>query len=75
MTRATGATSKWMRNLQEGRHALARKVFHGSKGELYQRYREGMELDGRLRELRDPTERQDENEDEDKDKDKEYQEH
>ena len=34
---------KWMRNLQEGRHALARKVFHGSKGELYQRYREGME--------------------------------
>ncbi|MDX6718585.1 MAG: hypothetical protein QOJ63_839 [Solirubrobacteraceae bacterium] len=34
---------KWMRNLQEGRHALARKVFHGSKGELYQRYCEGME--------------------------------
>jgi TnpA family transposase len=34
---------KWIRNLQEGRHALARKVFHGSKGELYQRYREGME--------------------------------
>ncbi len=33
----------WIRNLQEGRHALARKVFHGSKGELYQRYREGME--------------------------------
>jgi TnpA family transposase len=119
---------KWMRNLQEGRHALARKVFHGSKGELYQRYREGMEdqlgalglvlncivlwntvyinaalqqlraagypvldadvvrlhpfmrrhlgvqgdysfmlpaLDGRLRELRDPTEGQDEDEDED----------
>jgi len=127
---------KWIRNLQEGRHALARKVFHGSKGELYQRYREGMEdqlgaldlvlncivlwntvyinaalqqlrasgypvldedivrlhpfmrrhlavqgdysfllpaLDGRLRELRDPTERQDE--DEDKDEDEEYQEH
>lgn len=34
---------KWIRNLQEGRHALARKVFHGDKGELYQRYREGME--------------------------------
>ena len=34
---------KWRRNLQEGRHALARKDFHGSKGELYQRYREGME--------------------------------
>ncbi len=34
---------KWIRNLQEGRHALARKVFHGSKGELNQRYREGME--------------------------------
>jgi len=121
---------KWIRNLQEGRHALARKVFHGSKGELYQRYREGMEdqlgalglvlncivlwntvyinaaldqlrgagypvlnedvvrlhpfmrrhlgvqgdysfllpaLDGRLRELRDPTERQDEDEDEQED--------
>jgi TnpA family transposase len=119
---------KWIRNLQEGRHALGRKVFHGSKGELYQRYREGMEdqlgalglvlncivlwntvyinaalqqlraagypvldedvvklhpfmsrhlgvqgdysfllpaLDGRLRELRDPTEGQDEDEDED----------
>ena len=38
-----GRDIKWMRNLQEGRHALARKVFHGSKGELYQRYREGME--------------------------------
>ncbi len=34
---------KWIRNLQEGRHALGRKVFHGSMGELYQRYREGME--------------------------------
>jgi TnpA family transposase len=34
---------KAMRNLQEGRHALAAKVFHGKKGELYQRYREGME--------------------------------
>ena len=34
---------KGMRNLQEGRHALARKMFHGKKGELYQRYHEGME--------------------------------
>jgi TnpA family transposase len=34
---------KWARNLHEGRHALGRKVFHGSKGELYQRYWEGME--------------------------------
>ena len=34
---------KGMRNLQEGRHALARKVFHGRRGELFQRYREGME--------------------------------
>ena len=34
---------KWIRNLQEGRHSLARKVFHGDKGELYQRYRDGME--------------------------------
>jgi TnpA family transposase len=34
---------KGMRNLQEGRHALAGKIFHGRKGELYQRYREGME--------------------------------
>ena len=34
---------KAMRNLQEGRHALAAKTFHGKKGELYQRYHEGME--------------------------------
>ena len=34
---------KGMRNLQEGRHALAAKTFHGKKGELYQRYHEGME--------------------------------
>ena len=34
---------KAMRNLQEGRHALAGKIFHGKKGELYQRYHEGME--------------------------------
>jgi TnpA family transposase len=30
-------------NRGEGRHALARAVFHGKKGELRQRYREGIE--------------------------------
>jgi TnpA family transposase len=35
-----GREVKWIRNLKEGRHAHARKVFHGSTGELYQRYRE-----------------------------------
>ncbi|GAA5062222.1 hypothetical protein GCM10023336_40400 [Streptomyces similanensis] len=30
-------------NLQEGRHALARKIFHGRAGQLYQHYQEGME--------------------------------
>ncbi|WP_206061813.1 Tn3 family transposase [Nonomuraea basaltis] len=30
-------------NLQEGRHALARKIFHGRNGQLYQNYQEGME--------------------------------
>jgi TnpA family transposase len=30
-------------NLQEGRHALARKIFHGKNGHLYQNYQEGME--------------------------------
>jgi hypothetical protein len=34
---------KGMRNLQEGRHALAEKVFHGRKGQLFQRYYQGME--------------------------------
>jgi hypothetical protein len=34
---------KWIRNLQEGRHSLAREVIHGDKGQLYQRYRDGME--------------------------------
>ena len=35
-------------NQGEGRHALARAVFHGKRGELRQRYREGQEnqLDG-----------------------------
>ena len=30
-------------NLSEGRHSLSRNVFHGKRGELYQRYREGQE--------------------------------
>lgn len=30
-------------NLQEGRHALGRDIFHGRRGELRQRYYEGME--------------------------------
>ena len=30
-------------NLGEGRHSLSRNVFHGKRGELYQRYREGQE--------------------------------
>lgn len=34
---------KAMRNLQEGRHELARRIFHGRKGHLRQAYREGME--------------------------------
>ncbi|CNF13187.1 Transposase and inactivated derivatives%2C TnpA family [Mycobacterium tuberculosis] len=34
---------KGVRNLQESRHALAGKVFHGRKGEIYQRYYKGME--------------------------------
>ena len=34
---------KAIRNLQEGRHALASWIFHGKKGELYQRYQTGME--------------------------------
>jgi len=34
---------KAMRNLQEGRHALGRKICHGKKGELYHRYERGLE--------------------------------
>jgi TnpA family transposase len=34
---------KAMRNLNEGRHDLARHIFHGRKGELYQAYRDGQE--------------------------------
>ena len=30
-------------NLTEGRHSLGRAVFHGKRGELHQRYREGQE--------------------------------
>ena len=30
-------------NHDEGRHGLARDVFHGKRGELRQRYREGQE--------------------------------
>lgn len=32
-----------MRNLNEGRHDLARHIFHGRKGELHQAYRTGQE--------------------------------
>lgn len=35
--------NKRMRNLQEGRHDLARHLFHGKRGDLYEAYREGME--------------------------------
>lgn len=34
---------KIMRNAQEGRHGLARHVFHGRRGEVYQAYHSGME--------------------------------
>ena len=30
-------------NRQEGRHALARAIFHGRRGEVRKRYREGEE--------------------------------
>ena len=30
-------------NREEGRHSLARAIFHGKRGELRQRYREGQE--------------------------------
>ncbi len=32
-----------MSERQESRHALASSIFHGKKGELYQRYYKGME--------------------------------
>ncbi|GAA2731470.1 Tn3-like element Tn3 family transposase [Actinocorallia aurantiaca] len=34
---------KGIRNLQENRHSLARKICHGKKGELYHRYERGIE--------------------------------
>ena len=34
---------KAMRNLNEGRHDLARHIFYGRKGELHQAYRDGQE--------------------------------
>ncbi|WP_426995976.1 Tn3 family transposase [Pseudarthrobacter sp. N5] len=34
---------KAMRNLQEGRDALARHIFHGREGKLHQAYRDGQE--------------------------------
>src|SRR2546430_6828391 len=34
---------KGIRNLQEGRHALARKICHGRKGKLHHRYERGLE--------------------------------
>ncbi|MFI7643824.1 Tn3 family transposase [Nonomuraea sp. NPDC049400] len=34
---------KGIRNLQEGRHALAERVFHGRKGQLFHRYYDGLE--------------------------------
>ncbi|WP_231957044.1 MULTISPECIES: transposase [unclassified Actinoplanes] len=34
---------KGMRNLNEGRHDLARHVFHGRRGELHRAYHDGME--------------------------------
>lgn len=37
------AQIKGMRNLQEGRHDLARHVFHGRRGDLRRAYHEGME--------------------------------
>jgi TnpA family transposase len=34
---------KGIRNLQEGRHGLAERIFHGRRSQLFQRYYEGME--------------------------------
>jgi len=34
---------KGVRNLQEGRHDLARHLFHGRRGELHRAYHNGME--------------------------------
>ncbi|MET8405698.1 Tn3 family transposase [Streptomyces sp900116325] len=40
---ATGGRSRPRPTSKEGRHALARKIFHGRSGQLYQNYHEGME--------------------------------
>jgi hypothetical protein len=40
---ARSSSVKGIRNRQEGRHALARKICHGKKGELYHRYERGLE--------------------------------
>jgi TnpA family transposase len=37
------AGDEGMRNLNEGRHDLARHLFHGRKGELHRAYRDGQE--------------------------------
>jgi len=42
-TRPTAAASSPRLNRTESRHALARAVFHGPRGQLRQRYREGQE--------------------------------
>lgn len=42
-SRVTEGRSRAQANIQEGRHALARKSFHGRSGQLYQRYQDGME--------------------------------
>ena len=34
---------KGIRNLQEGRHGLAGKIFHGRKGHIHKRYHAGIE--------------------------------
>ena len=34
---------KGIRNLQEGRHGLAGKIFHGRKGHIHERYHAGIE--------------------------------
>ncbi len=40
---ATGGSPLIQLNRGEGRHSLGRVVFHGKRGELHQRYREGQE--------------------------------
>ena len=46
---------KGIRNLQEGRYALARKICHGKKCELYHRYERGLENQHRHRPTSPPT--------------------